>query len=128
MPDEEQRRGQLAPMARAEYDLSDEKLRGMTISRMRTLLAMETGAAKTIISSYDAVMRTLPGQAAMRRVSMVQTLVTEFTAEEEEKLRELIPTVFAGAPRRATGLEVPASQSFAVNRDQKKRSWWPFGH
>src|SRR2546428_625429 len=70
----EDRRRRLYGMARAEYALSDEKLRSFTRSRLQVWLKMEAEAAKTIATSYDAVMTRMPGDAAMRRIAMAQTL------------------------------------------------------
>jgi hypothetical protein len=62
----------------------------------------------------------------MRRVALVQSLVLEFSVEEEEHLRRLFPRVFAGAPSRLTGLgrEEPAPASFAA--PPPKKPWWAF--
>jgi hypothetical protein len=69
-------------------------------------------------------MQEMPATTAMRRVALVQSLVTDFSAEEEERLRELAPRVFAGAPRRATGLDRrgPSVQTVAG----RKKAWWAF--
>jgi hypothetical protein len=61
----------------------------------------------------------------MRRVALVQSLVLNFTVEEEERLRQLTPRVFAGAPSRLTGLardEAPPS----LAAPPPKKAWWAF--
>jgi hypothetical protein len=121
---QDERKGQLRGMANAEYALPDEKLRSMTVSRLRILLQMDAEQAKTVNGDYDAVMSEMPASVAMRRVGLVQTLVADFTAEEEERLREIMPTVFGGAPRRKTGLEVEPSMFAAP--EKSKRAWWAF--
>jgi len=122
---EEQRRAKLRAMANAEYSLPDEKLRPFTVSRLRTWLSLDDETAPIIAHSYDAVMLDMPASAAMKRVSLVQTLVTEFSAEEEDRLRELVPRVFAGAPSRRTGLAAPGS-AVPMEAVSSKKPWWAF--
>jgi len=121
---EDERRTRMKAMATAEYSLPDEKLRSFTISRMRTWIALDLETARPIADSYGAVMLTMPAAAAMKRVSLVQTLVTEFTPEEEEKLRELAPAVFAGAPNRKLGLDRPGES--LQTQVGKKKPFWKF--
>ena len=126
---EEQRRTLLRPMATAEYALADDKLRSFTLSRLRTLLRMDREQARTLIQSYDAVMQQMPANAAMRRVSLVQSLIGDFTTEEEAQLRELIPSVFAGAVRRVTPEELEAAtaaRQAQVQTQRKQKPWWAF--
>jgi hypothetical protein len=118
----EDRRTKMEAMARAEYALPDEKLRPFTVSRMRTWINLDNDIATPIAASYNEVMLYMPATIAMKRVSLVQTLVMEFTADEEERLRELAPGAFAGAPSRKTGLDRP-QDSFAVVGDKKKPFW-----
>ncbi len=119
---EEERRRRLTLMARSEYSLPDDKLRLTTLARMRTLLRLEEDVAKAVSGSYDAVMKEMPGQAAWRRVSLVQTLVLEFNAEEEDALRRIIPTIFGGAPRRSLLLiEGASSAGPGLERTDVKR-------
>ena len=117
---DEERMAKMTAMARAEYSLPDDKLRSFTLSRMRTWINLDMEQARKIADSYGAVMQTMPAGMAMKRVSLVQTLVTEFTPEEEEKLRELAPGAFAGAPSRKTGLERPDSLADVG----KKKPFW----
>ena len=122
---EDERRARLRAMARAEYSLSDERLRPFTISRMRTWLALDEDKAGPVAQSYDAVMQEMPATIAMRRVALVQTLVREFSVEDEERLRRLIPRVFAGAPSRLTGLERSESP-LQTETATRKKPWWAF--
>ncbi|MBI2855579.1 MAG: hypothetical protein HYX93_01895 [Chloroflexi bacterium] len=126
---EQARTAQMLAMVRAEYALPDHKLRSFTLSRLRTWLKLEEGTARAIVTSYDAAMEKIPGQLAMRRVSLVQTLAREFSADDEEKLRSLVPRVFAGMPSRATIEKslLAAPSVGSQTRSPKKRSWWPFG-
>jgi hypothetical protein len=132
---DEERRAALKSMAHAEYALPDAKLHSFTVSRIRTWLALEPETAQVIARTYDSVMQSMPGPVAMRRVALVQTLVLEFTAEEEARLRELVPGVFAGAPSRLTGLERPANApdeppaapaSASKTDTPKKKPFWAF--
>lgn len=118
-----ERHVRLLQMARAEYALPDDKLRSMTQSRLNTLLNMDSDKASVVMAAYDGVMREMPADAAMKRVTLVQALSREMPAESEAKLRELVPTVFAGAPPRATGLEVEIPP---IVRGSARRPWWAF--
>ena len=123
----EERQRRLRTIAEVEYSLPDVELRLLTLARLRSLLHMDSERASSVITAYDAVMQKMPANAAMRRVGLVQTLVIEFSAEDDERLREMIPTVFAGAPRRSLGLETDSSDSaFTVTSGVKKRRWWAF--
>lgn len=120
---EADRQGRLVTMANAEYALAPEQLRGFTLSRMRVLLKMPQPQAKLVALSYHAAMDKLPGTAAMRRVSLVQTLATEFSPEDQARLRELNPGIFAGMPAKTVKATAPAAAPPAA----KKGGWWPFG-
>jgi len=122
---EEERQAKLRAMARAEYALPDEMLRLFTVSRMRTWLTLDYEKAASIAQSYDAIMQGMPGAAAMRRVTLVQQLVAEFSAEEEARLRELVPKVFAGAPGRMAALERPELPVETRGLPSRK-PWWAF--
>jgi hypothetical protein len=121
---EDERRNQVKSMILAEYSLNEPELRAFTISRMRTWIALDPEEAPVIAQSYDAVMQEMPATIAMKRVSLVQTLVLEFSAEEEARLRELVPRVFAGAPSRSLAVERPAES--AQDDKASKKPWWKF--
>jgi hypothetical protein len=126
---EDERRRRMQAMAEAEYALPDELLRVFTVSRLRVWLELDPAVAKQIAGSYDAVMTQMPGPIAMRRVSIVQTLAREFPPEDEERLRELVPAVFAGQPHRVVGgaAPQPAPQpSSAPDPPRRTRPWWAF--
>lgn len=119
---EEDRKTRLKAMATAEYSLPDEKLRLFTVARMRAWISMDFDTAKRVADSYGAVMQTMPANVAMKRVALVQTLVMEFSPEEEERLRALAPGAFAGAPSRSLGLDRPGV-SLQTQRVNKKPFW-----
>jgi hypothetical protein len=125
--EEDARQEALLPLMRAEYALDDDSLRAITLTRLRTWLALAPDEARTVANSYDVAMRRMPGTAAMRRVGMVQSLATEFTSDEEDSLRELLPGVFAGAPRRHAAAEIVSETGPPlVVKAVSKRPWWAF--
>jgi hypothetical protein len=129
---EDDRRERLKAMARAEYALPDDKLRTFTIARMRSWLQLEEEQAQRVAGSYDAVMQNMPATIAMRRVALVQTLALEFSAEDEARLRRLMPRIFAGAPSRTTGLgdappPLPGSRTEGAARSRPFWAFWRKG-
>lgn len=121
---EADRRTRMLAMVRAEYALPDEQLRPFTMSRLRVWLQFPTDIAMTVAMTYDAAMEQMPGPAAMRRVALVQTLAREFSREDEAKLRQLVPRVFAGLPDRellAAARTIPPPQP-----PPQRRRFWPF--
>ena len=122
---EVQRGIQTTAMVRAEFDMLDEKLRAMAISRLRVQLQMEESAAQVIATSYGEAMQQLPAEIAMRRTGMVQQLRTVFTDEEQERLVAVDPGSFGATPARPPTSQA-ASQP-AVQQSSKRRRWWPFG-
>jgi hypothetical protein len=95
--DEDARRDQMQTIVMAEYSLPNDKLKPLSMSRLRALLQLDRDEAQRIAGSYDAAMRMMPAEAAMRRVTIVQSLAGEFSKEDEAQLIELLPNVFAGA-------------------------------
>ena len=91
------RRTQMLAMARAEYGLSDEKLRAFTISKLRVWLRLDPMVARRIVASYDDAMQKMSTDQAMRRVALVQTLAREFSPEDQRALVSMVPGVFGGA-------------------------------
>jgi hypothetical protein len=71
-------------------------------------------------------MQELPAQAAMRRISLVQSLSREFSAQDEDRLRELLPAVFAGAPRRSAAADVASASIPRPAPVAKRKAWWAF--
>lgn len=115
-------------MAQAEYALADAALRAFTLSRLKAWLELPEESARKVSAAYDAVMQQMPGQAAMRRVSLVQTLARDFSAEDEARLRILVPGVLGALPARqaAARLSQPASPSTAAPPEAAKKGFWPF--
>lgn len=115
-------------MAHAEYALADAALRTFTLSRLKVWLELPEESARKISASYDSVMQKMPGQAAMRRVSMVQTLARDFSPEDEARLRLLIPGVLGALPAKQSvdRLSGPASPSTPAAPESPKKGIWPF--
>jgi hypothetical protein len=121
---EEGRRRRLRAMMEAEYALSDQSLRTMTMARLRAFLSMDEAAVQAITGSLDGVMKEMSGQAAMRRVALVQTLAQEFTPEEQAHLRAMMPTVFGDRAAAPAGSASGAAPAPAATRPAKP--WWAF--
>ena len=132
---EEERRNQMVAMAKAEYGLLDDKLRSFTRSRILVWLAMDTGAAGKLSSSYNAVMLHMPGPAAMRRVAHDQTVARELSLEDQARLRALLPAVLGGIPaipptikEVLTAAPTAPQQASPAKQETptKKGGFWPF--
>lgn len=96
---EMERQAKIEGFIRGEYALPEEKLLAVTRARLLAWLEMEPEAAKTVATSYDLVMRTMPGSIALRRVSAVQTISLGMSMEQIERLFQLIPSVLRQIPR-----------------------------
>jgi hypothetical protein len=121
----EERRRRMRAMAEAEYALPDDQLRVFTFSRLRVWLALSRDLAAQTAADYDAVMTQMPGPVAMRRVATVQTVARQLSAEDEERLRELVPHIFAGQPHRLHTESTAAAAPAAVT-ESRRRPWWAF--
>ncbi len=124
---DEDRRSQMWPLIRAEYALDDQKLRVFAVSRLRVWLKMDPEAAKGIATTYDGIMMEMPGPDAMRRVAVVQTVYREFSVEEQDRLVELVPAVFAGARVGDHVAQFRVSSESIERVERPKRRLWPFG-
>ena len=121
---EAQRTDRVLPLVRAEFDLFDEKLRAITVSRMRVLLQMDPAAAKGISAAYRTALQQMPADAAMRRATQAARLRNEFSEEEQEKLLALTPDLFGAV---ATPAPTRAAPPPAAQQSSNRRWWWPFG-
>ncbi|HXH22091.1 MAG TPA: hypothetical protein VNN10_08680 [Dehalococcoidia bacterium] len=108
----------------AEYSLDDEGLRSVSIARLRALLELDDDGAAKVAEAYDRTMNTMPGDIAFRRAATVQTLARhEFSAEEEARLKALLPNVFGEKPAELS-VDTPGPQ--APVRKYPGRRWWQF--
>lgn len=64
---------------------------------MRIFFKLPAEPPKIMAAGYDTFMLKMPVSAAMRRVTLVQTLAKDSSPDEEERLREL-NNLFAGPP------------------------------
>jgi hypothetical protein len=130
LPDEA--RGQtIEAMVKAEYALDNAALHSFTASRLRAWLAMSSedmDAAKKVVNGYDSSFERLPGEMAMRRATIVQTVArAEMTPEEVSGLFELIPSIVRQVPRSAPSPKyVPAGSSGGASAPAKKKPAWKF--
>ena len=85
------RLARLRDVVAVTYALPDEPFRALTEARLRAWLTLDQAAAARAAQSYDAVLREVSAGDAMRRVAVVQTLLREFSAEEQRRLRQLNP-------------------------------------
>lgn len=126
----------LKAMAEEEYALPDEKLKVMTRSRIAVWLEMDFEKAATLMTAYTAVMNQMPGAAAYRHVSLVQTIARELPLEKQQKLRTLAPHIMGGrsgivdlisaAKSEESPVKPQAEESGKPSAPIKKR-FWPFG-
>lgn len=123
---EDERRQRLRAMAEAEYALPDDHLRPFSLSRLRVWLRLDPEIARTVAGSYDAVMMQMPGSAAWRRVAIVQTLAREFSLEDLQRLRSLIPGAFAEQATALSGVPSRAPTPVEAAPSQPKKPWWAF--
>jgi hypothetical protein len=125
---EEERRDALKSMAQGEYALPEASLRSFTKSRMQVLLSMDAQQARAVAQSYDAIMNQMPAVAAMRRVSIVQSLTREFSPEDQERLKALAPAVFSAKPVVASTIPTytPTPSKDASKAASGKKAAWAF--
>jgi hypothetical protein len=119
---EAERIDRLREMIVAEYELDEPRLLAFTRCRLRAWTAMDPGEANLIAEGYNTVFQGMPGNAAMRRASVVQTVAREMTPEEIDALHRLIPSLVSQIPamKRTTREEAPAAAEPAA---KKKGSW-----
>ena len=121
MPEEERRSHMLA-MADVEYELSDAKLRIISISRLQVWLKMDPEVAERVCNSYDSVMKKPTAQKAMRQVSVASTLARFFSPEDKKRLLSVFPDVFGPPIQTLPADEVPP----VASSKPAKKGWWPF--
>jgi hypothetical protein len=88
---ESERLTHLRSMTTATYALPDDGFRALTASRLRAWLRLDDADASCVARSYDTVMREASANDAMRRVAVVQTLMRDFSEDEQRRLRQLNP-------------------------------------
>jgi hypothetical protein len=100
---EDERLHEIEAMILAEYSLGEKELQEFTASRLRAWIALEQrdpAQAQAATRGYDRVFDRMPGDLAMRRATVVQTVARqELSAEEIEALFDLIPSMVRHLPR-----------------------------
>ena len=122
LPQEEDRQSRLKAMAYAEYAYPEDKVRRLTISRLRSWIRMDLEAAQAVVKSYVVAMDQLPGAIAMHRVALDQTLAREFSPDEQKRLLVIDPTVFGPVVHVKPVASAPAQPSEVP----AKKAWWAF--
>lgn len=121
---EDERRGRMRSMAAVEYSIEDDKIRPFHLSRLRVWLLMDPAIIQTISASYDAVLDQMPGDVAMRRVGLAQSLIKAFSQTEQEQLRSVLPQIFGDRGTAASSWR-PTADGFLA-RPRAKKPWWAF--
>ncbi|MDA1240638.1 MAG: hypothetical protein O2798_07320 [Chloroflexi bacterium] len=113
-------------MVEAEYALTDEQLRPFTVSRLRSWLAIadsDLASAQAIARGYDAAFEQMPGAAAMRRSTTVQTVArTTLSAAEIQGLFALIPSIVQQIPRAVPSAHTQRKE----DAPEAKKPFWKF--
>ena len=112
----DERHERLRSMIMAEYALDEPRLLEFTARRLRSLVDLGVEDGKVVIEGYDFVFRDVPGDMAMRRVSVVQTVAREMTSAEVDALQHIMPSLLGQIPsmRTPTGAEAGTAQSSAT--------------
>ncbi|MDO9443687.1 MAG: hypothetical protein Q7K37_00065 [Dehalococcoidia bacterium] len=123
---EDQRVAALSGMVRAEYALDEATLHSFTASRLRAWLRLageDMELARSLSREWDHVFDGMPGDTAMRRATVVQTVArSELNAEEVSVLFEFIPSIVRQIPRAPSSL----SQRVAEAPPERDTPWWKF--
>ena len=120
-------------MILAEYTLEDEHLHALTVSRLRSWMALledNPEQARIVSGAYDTAFQRVPGEIAMRHATVVQMLAREeFGPEDIDVLYELIPNLVGHVPRASQeALESAAATERAAvaARRAGRKPWWKF--
>lgn len=126
--EETERLRELEAMVRAEYTLPDTELHAFTRSRLRAwieLRAHDRGQASALARAYDAVFQRVPGEIAMKRATVVQTVArTELNDDELAALDEMVPTLLQSVAHRQGGATTDLRARDAAGTSKKPR--WKF--
>ena len=121
---EEARLKQITELARAEHEMSEDKLHDFTKSRLLTWIDMDPGQAQTVAHSYDEALKVLPGTLAMRRVGAVQTVARDMHPDEVEKLYNLIPSILREMPRQVVTSLATGAEKKPRPPKRNKKKWF----
>lgn len=105
--DEAQRLRDLEAMVRAEYGLPEAELHDFTRSRLRAWIELrerDPGQATALARAYDTVFKRVPGDLAMRRATVVQSVArADLSDSEIAALDEMAPTLMQSVAHRSGG-------------------------
>lgn len=131
--DASERDRRLEAMILAEYALDDEHLPAFTASRLRAWMALageNLEQAQVVASAWDDAFKRVPGDIAMRRAALVQTVAREeFSADDIDVLYELIPQLVGHLPRASQDALERAVSIERASVEQARASskpWWKF--
>jgi hypothetical protein len=96
MLSEEERQNELRYLIFSEFSLEHADLRGLVNNRLRGWLKLAPDDAEKMGASYQAVMDQAPAGVAMSYVAIMQSLIGEFTPNQQLRLRALIPVQVLG--------------------------------
>jgi hypothetical protein len=124
---------QINGMIQAEYSLDDKRLHAFTVSRLRawmTLAGENLEHAQVVAGAWDEAFKKVPGEMAMRRAGLVQTVARdEFNADDIDVLYELIPGLVGHLPRASQQALEHAAQAERMSAAEERASrkpWWKF--
>ncbi len=125
---EEERRARLRAGAEQEFRLPDDKLRAVIVSRIHVWLDGDQATVRPVAASLDAVMNVAPSTVAMRRAAIIQTLARDFPANQQERLRSLVPGAFPNHDVRPVSM---ASSRASLNEaapkvEAARKPFWKF--
>ena len=124
---------QMQSMIVAEYTLGVERLPKFTINRLRAWMGIASEnleQAQLIAGAYDGAFERVPGEIAMRRATLVQTVAREsFSGDDLDVLYELIPNLVGHLPRTsqdALNRAADVERAAAAEQRSTRKPWWKF--
>ncbi len=127
LPAEEQRE-KLRSMIVAEYALDEPGLLEFTGRRLRSLLDLELKDAIAVSEGYGKIFNDMPGEMAMRRVTVVQSVAREMSAVEVDALQHIMPGLVDSIPsmlrhETAEAQTAQGSSTASTAAATKKPAW-----
>ena len=125
----DQQQEKLRAMIEAEYALDEPRLLEFTARRLRSLVDLGLDDGKIVVEGYNNAFRNVPGDMAMRRVSVVQTVAREMSSEELDELQHIMPSLLSQIPsmRTHTAAEAGTTKGSATNgAGAPKKPAWKF--
>lgn len=96
----DQRQATIASALEAESALSDAEMQSLAAMRLRALAHLAPEQAQELHAEWDAAERRMTGNAAMRRVFMLQAACKGLTLDDVSRIEPFYPAVrqMAGLP------------------------------